>query len=111
MRILQQLSLQLVGTQIDAIYHTSLVFGGVEYYFGRGIQQSAPGTTHHGEPMEKLHLGRSEIPLEVIVEYMESLAQTYSEDVGIVGPNHGKALADYRHALQLVLRSVPPKLQ
>ncbi|KAI2082575.1 hypothetical protein LOZ36_005904 [Ophidiomyces ophidiicola] len=74
------LSLPISGTQIDAIYHTSLVFGGVEYYFGRGIQQAAPGTTHHGQPMETLSLGRSELPLEVIIEYMDSLSKTYTED-------------------------------
>ncbi|WEW61026.1 hypothetical protein PRK78_006515 [Emydomyces testavorans] len=74
------LSLQITGTQIDAIYHTSLVFGGVEYYFGRGIQQAAPGTTHHGQPIETLLLGRSELPIEVIIEYMDSLARTYTED-------------------------------
>nr|KMM71899.1 hypothetical protein CPAG_08198 [Coccidioides posadasii RMSCC 3488] len=76
----RNLSLQITGTQIDAIYHTSLVFAGVEYYFGRGIQQAAPGSTHHGQPIETLLLGRSELPMEVIIEYMDSLARTYTED-------------------------------
>ncbi|KAI5283852.1 hypothetical protein KEM54_001786 [Ascosphaera aggregata] len=68
-------------TQIDAIYHTSLVFGGVEYYFGNGIQQSAPGATHHGQPMQIVPMGTCHLSLDVIIEYMESLAQTYTEEV------------------------------
>ncbi|PGH03555.1 hypothetical protein GX51_03980 [Blastomyces parvus] len=76
----RQLSFAITGTQIDAIYHTSLVFGGVEYYFGRGIQQSAPGATHHGEPIERITMGTSQLPIEVIVEYMESLAEVYTQD-------------------------------
>ncbi|KAL1966881.1 hypothetical protein VTN77DRAFT_3846 [Rasamsonia byssochlamydoides] len=73
-------SLPLTGVQIDAIYHTSLVFGGVEYFYGQGIQRKVPGTTHHGEPMEKLHMGRTELPNEVIQEYIESLAQVYTPE-------------------------------
>ncbi|KAI5303081.1 hypothetical protein KEM56_000055 [Ascosphaera pollenicola] len=68
-------------SKIDAIYHTSLVFGGIEYYYGKGIQQSAPGATHHGEPMKKMHLGTCHLPMDVIIEYMESLAQSYTEEV------------------------------
>lgn len=67
--------------QIDAIYHTSLVFDGTEYFFGRGIQQAVPGTSHHGKPMETVRMGTSELPIEVVIEYMDSLAQTYTEDV------------------------------
>ena len=63
------------------MYHTSLVFGGVEYFFGRGIQQAVPGMTFHGEPLEILHMGTSELPIEVIIEYMESLAGAYTEQV------------------------------
>ncbi|KAJ9309882.1 hypothetical protein DTO217A2_520 [Paecilomyces variotii] len=73
-------SLALTGVQIDAIYHTSLVFGGVEYFFGHGIQKTVPGTTHHGQPMEVLHMGRTELPGEVIQEYINSLAEVYTPE-------------------------------
>ncbi|KAF5855515.1 hypothetical protein ETB97_009092, partial [Aspergillus alliaceus] len=49
----RQWSLPLTGTHMDAIYHTSIVLDGVEYYFGHGIQTSVPGSTHHGQPMER----------------------------------------------------------
>ncbi|BCR99475.1 bifunctional C97 family peptidase/thioredoxin family protein [Aspergillus luchuensis] len=73
-------SLALTGTQIDAIYHTSLVLNGVEYYFGQGIQTAVPGSTHHGQPMEKLHLGKTELPMDVIEEYIQSLAEIYTPE-------------------------------
>lgn len=43
------MSLALLGTYIDAVYHTSIVFGGVEIFFGPGIVTCRPGSTHHGE--------------------------------------------------------------
>ena len=33
--------------------------------------------------METLTLGKSELPIEVVIEYMESLAETYNEDVRV----------------------------
>ncbi|KKK27332.1 hypothetical protein ARAM_000431 [Aspergillus rambellii] len=73
-------SLPLTGIQIDAIYHTSLVLNNVEYYFGQGIQTALPGSTHHGQPMEKVHMGTTELPLEVIEEYLQSLASIYTPE-------------------------------
>ncbi|PYI26968.1 thioredoxin [Aspergillus indologenus CBS 114.80] len=73
-------SMPLTGTQIDAIYHTSLVLNGIEYYFGQGIQTAVPGSTHHGQPMEKLHLGQTELPLDVIEEYIQSMAEIYTPE-------------------------------
>ncbi|KAL4965509.1 bifunctional C97 family peptidase/thioredoxin family protein [Aspergillus stella-maris] len=73
-------SMALTGTQIDAIYHTSLVFNNIEYYFGQGIQTSYPGATHHGQPMEKIHMGKSELPAEVMEEYLQSLSSIYTPE-------------------------------
>lgn len=70
-----------MGTHIDAVYHTSLVFGGVEYFFGAGVQTSYPGLTHHGKPMEIVTLGRTELPMEIILEYLESLRTIYTMEV------------------------------
>ena len=75
------MSASFLGTQIDAIYHTSLVFGDVEYFFGAGIQTSYPGGTHHGRPMEVVRMGRTELDLETILEYLESLKSVYTHEV------------------------------
>ncbi|PSK43094.1 Desumoylating isopeptidase 1 [Elsinoe australis] len=76
----RSMSQQFLGTQIDAIYHTSIVVNGVEYFFGQGIQQSRPGATHHGRPMEVVQLGRTQLPAEVILEYLESMKSVYTPE-------------------------------
>lgn len=83
----------------DAIYHTSIVLGGREYYYGvptsipmiymkqptkahtgQGIQFSIPGRTHHGNPMEKIHLGVTSLNDEIFLEYLDSLKPIYSPE-------------------------------
>ncbi|KAJ5670499.1 uncharacterized protein N7477_005862 [Penicillium maclennaniae] len=76
----RQFSRALTGTQIDAIYHTSIVVNGVEYYYGQGIQNAAPGSTHHGQPIERLKLGTTELPAEVIEEWLASLTEIYTPE-------------------------------
>lgn len=77
----RQFSMQMTGIHIDAIYHTSLVFGGTEFFFGQGVHRTRPGSTHHGQPMKVIKQGRTELPMPVIEEYMESLAQIYTAEV------------------------------
>ena len=84
----RQMSRQFLGTQIDAVYHTAIVFGGIEYYFGAGVQTTYPGATHHGRPMEIVKLGRTELPVEVILEYLESLKAVYTAEVRAL--EHGR---------------------
>ncbi|KAI4734028.1 DUF862-domain-containing protein [Aureobasidium sp. EXF-12298] len=76
----RMMSQGLLGIHIDAVYHTSLVFGGVEYFYGAGVQTCYPGSTHHGQPMEKIKLGKTEIPLDDILEYLDSLKDTYTAE-------------------------------
>jgi desumoylating isopeptidase 1 len=56
------------------------VFGGVEFFFGQGIQRKIPGSTHHGKPIEVIPLGKTELPLDVTSEYLDSLAQIYTAE-------------------------------
>nr|POF13778.1 desumoylating isopeptidase 1 [Quercus suber] len=72
------MSRQLLGIQIDAVYHTSLVLGGREIFFGAGIQECRPGSTHHGAPIERIPMGVTHLPLDTIDEYLVSLKQIYS---------------------------------
>ncbi|KAF7616217.1 thioredoxin [Aspergillus flavus] len=116
----RQWSLPLTGTHIDAIYHTAIVLNGVEYYFGHGIQTAYPGSTHHGQPMEKVHLGQTELPLDVISEYIESLGEIYtpeSYDLFLHNCNNftqdlamfllGKSIPDYIRNLPQTFLSTP----
>ncbi|KAF2627449.1 DUF862-domain-containing protein [Macroventuria anomochaeta] len=76
----RSMSRQFLGIQIDAVYHTSIVLEGIEYYYGGGIQTCRAGTTHHGRPMEIVKLGQTSLPLEVILEYLESLKTIYTTE-------------------------------
>ncbi|KNG52511.1 duf862-domain-containing protein [Stemphylium lycopersici] len=76
----RSMSRQFLGIQIDAVYHTSIVLGGIEYYFGQGVQTCRAGATHHGQPMEVIKLGQTALPLEVILEYLESLKEIYTAE-------------------------------
>lgn len=75
------MSQQFLGTHIDAVYHTAIVIDGIEYYFASGVQTCRAGTTHHGKPMEMIKLGRTDLPIEVILEYLESLKEIYTPEV------------------------------
>jgi len=74
------LTCYLKGTYIDAVYHTSVVIGNSEFYYGHGIQVSVPGQTHHGEPMETVTMGSTALPDDVIMEYLESMKSIYSPE-------------------------------
>jgi len=74
------MSRQFLGTQIDAVYHTSIVLDDIEYYFGQGVQTCRAGATHHGRPMEIIKLGRTDLPIEIILEYLESLKEIYTAE-------------------------------
>lgn len=76
----RQFSAALIGQQIDAIYHTSVVFNNVEYFFGQGIHRKIPGTTHHGQPMKVINLGTTQLSMDVINEYIESLESIYTPE-------------------------------
>jgi desumoylating isopeptidase 1 len=76
----RQYSQALTGIQIDAIYHTAIVLNRVEYFFGQGIHRKIPGSTHHGRPMRIIKLGKTELPMEVIEEYIQSLESTYTPE-------------------------------
>lgn len=76
----RQYSRALTGVQIDAIYHTAVVLGGVEYFFGQGVHRKVPGTTHHGRPMKVINMGRTELPPELIEDYVQSLESIYTPE-------------------------------
>ena len=76
----RQYSQMLTGIQIDAIYHTAIVFNNIEYFFGQGIHRKVPGSTHHGRPMKVVHMGKTDLPIDVVEEYVESLEAIYTPE-------------------------------
>jgi hypothetical protein len=74
----KQLSPILLNKQIDGIWHTSVVVGGCEYYYGGGINQATPGQTPFGPPLYMEELGETHIPKEIRDEYLEEMTSKYT---------------------------------
>ncbi|KAI2643543.1 PUL domain-containing protein [Xylaria nigripes] len=74
----RQFSLAMLGFQLDAIYHTSIELEGKEYVYDGGINVILPGSSHLGRPLERILLGKTDLPLEVIIEYLDSLREIYT---------------------------------
>ena len=79
----RQMSAGLLGFQLDAIYHTSIELNGREYVYDGGIIAIAPGSSHLGQPMEKIHLGTTNLPMDVIEEFLDSLRPIFTLEVPI----------------------------
>jgi len=79
--IARTISAGLLGTQINAIYHTSIVMEGIEYVYDGGIKTIEPGRSHLGRPMEIMELGTTNLPMDIIMEYLESLKDIYTMEV------------------------------
>ena len=75
------MSAAFLGVQIDAIYHTSVVFEGIEYTYDGGVKTVKPGETHLGKPLQILELGKTDLPMDVILEYLDSLKEIYTFEV------------------------------
>lgn len=47
----KSMSMMVIGQQVDAVYHSSLIVFGREYYFGGGICFDPPYQTPFGKPI------------------------------------------------------------
>jgi hypothetical protein len=76
-----RMSRDLLGFQLDAIYHTSIKLNGREYVYDGNVVSIVPGTSHLGRPLQEMHLGKTELPMDVIEEYLDSLREVYTVEV------------------------------
>ncbi|KAH8599731.1 PUL domain-containing protein [Bisporella sp. PMI_857] len=74
----RNVSAALLGIQIDAIYHTAIVMSGIEYTYDGGVKSLEPGSM--GAPMEIIKLGRTDLPMDIIIEYLDSLREIYTAE-------------------------------
>jgi hypothetical protein len=77
----RQMSQGLLGFQLDAIYHTSIELQGREYVYDGGIIAITPGTSHLGHPMERLHLGKTNLTMDIVEDYLESIRPIFTLEV------------------------------
>jgi hypothetical protein len=76
----KQLSPQFLGLTIEGVWHTSVVYKDVEIYYGNGVQQSVPGKTHHGIPLEVVDMGETNVPPEVVKEFLNEISEHYTPE-------------------------------
>lgn len=77
----RQMSAGLLGFQLEAIYHTSIQLNGLEYVYDGGIIAITPGSSHLGRPLQQLHLGHTQLPMDIIDEYLDSLRPVFTAEV------------------------------
>ena len=74
----RQISMGLLGFQLDAIYHTSIMVNDLEYVYDGNVVAIRPGSSHLGPPLQQLLLGTTQLPLDIVQEYLDSLRQIYT---------------------------------
>lgn len=74
----RQMSMGILGFQLDAVYHTSIELDGLEHVYDGNVVAITPGTSHLGQPLQRLPLGKTELPMEVIQQYLQSLREVYT---------------------------------
>lgn len=77
----REMSPAIIGVQIEAIYHTSVVVHNMEIFFSRGITYvSPPGTTLYGAPIEVEDLGETFVDKELVHDYLEDMKKEYHDN-------------------------------
>lgn len=71
---------QMVGIDIEGVWHTGVVVFGREYYFGGGICDDLPNQTPYAKPVKVMDLGTTEIPQELFEEYLKDLRPKYTPE-------------------------------
>ena len=96
------------GVQIEGVWHTSVVVGGLEYYFGCGVSQSSPGLTPFGRPVQVVELGYDPCCLSVdtIIEPHVSQMQSRRES-----PMYAVGLRHHDQASLVLQVHMDPKRQ
>jgi len=73
------MSPQLLGKQIDGVWHTGVVVYGYEYFFGGGIQATTPGSTQAGRPLRVVKLGVTHITQDVFHDFLRNVSNKYTQ--------------------------------
>ena len=103
----KDLSPLLLGKQIEAIWHTGVVFGGVEYYFGQGINRAPAGQTPFGQPNQVISMGNTFVPASIAEEVISDLARTkFSPTSYSLLKNNCNHVSDPARRQRLHLRSL-----
>jgi len=77
------LSKQILGTEIEGIWHTGIVVYDREYFFGGGIQHLPKGqfaTSQNIEIYKEIDMGYTDIQQDMFHEYLATLYKKHNQD-------------------------------
>eukprot|EP01025_Chloroclados_australasicus_P012766 TRINITY_DN1602_c0_g1_i1.p1 TRINITY_DN1602_c0_g1~~TRINITY_DN1602_c0_g1_i1.p1 ORF type:complete len:274 (-),score=42.98 TRINITY_DN1602_c0_g1_i1:450-1169(-) len=78
MGMAKAMSQAFLGKQIDGVWHTGVVVGNTEYFFGGGIQRATPGQTPFGQPAQVLFLGKTQVTQDIINDFLNDIAPRFN---------------------------------
>ena len=70
----------MTGKDLEAVWHTSLVVYGNEYFFGGGICVGEPRNTPYGKPIKESVFGKTSKTEEEFNKYPDSMRDVYSAE-------------------------------
>lgn len=72
----------LLGTTLEAVYHTGIVVHGREYWFGRGLQCAPAEQTQmqFGTPLRVDSLGTTEVDVDLFHDFLRELSPRYTSE-------------------------------
>lgn len=84
----RQMSLGLIGKQIEGVWHTSVCVYGKEYFYGGGICTGIPKKTPYGYPVKEQDFGFTEISQQMLEDYLKSIDSEYTmENYNLINHN------------------------
>lgn len=102
----KQLSKQILGFQVDGIWHTSIEIFGNEYYFQNGLVVQPAGTTHYGAHVERRSLGFTDCSLAALNEFFEASRHVWTPMAYDLFENNCNHFSDHL-AFFLVEKGIP----
>ena len=76
--MLRSMGRNLIGKNIEGIWHTSCVVYGIEYYYQGGIQMAKPETTPFGKPYRKLNYGTTTMTQKEFEKHINTLHSKFN---------------------------------
>lgn len=104
----KRFSTLIFSAQHDAIYHTSIVVFGREYFFSGGICSAPPGTTDFGTPIDKLTLGKSKSSEVQFHKFLKQISPEFTHEKYHVFKNNCNNFSN-RLTNFLLFKNIPDK--
>ncbi|KAH9979212.1 PPPDE putative peptidase domain-containing protein [Russula vinacea] len=77
--MVRAMSTQLIGRQIDGIWHTSVVVFNKEIFYGRGIEMTTPDIPSW-QPLQVIDMGETALDEQIFEEYLAEMRDHYTAD-------------------------------